>query len=261
MSTTLQREGNTLRTRLTEPQWAAVCASFGDDLGATDHPLRPLTAAAAEDTDADVVEAARLALGAPAVTVDVTTAEGDLGVVSRLGTDLVAAAAVTRALGPPPDSGSQAALVPGVEVALTRAENLTAEIARLVPPDRHVLERPEPRQWTLPHEFALVWSRAVRDGDDALVAEVAATCGWDTPPAELVAAAEHLEASVAVAVQVAGSTKALLLRWVRTELGWLRLTPTRDSIIHEPCARAGIVDVLVDALAGALGAEAVTGDG
>lgn len=262
MSTALRREGNTLRTRLTEPQWAGVCAGFGEPgvgPGGTDHPLGPLTAATGEPADPDVLDAARLALGATAVIVDVTTAEGDRGVVSRLGSDLTAAAAVTRVLGPPPDGDSQAALVPGVEVCLTRAENLTAEITRLVPPDRRTVEPPQPARWKLPHEFALVWSRAVRDGDDALVAEIAATCGWDEPPPELVAAAEHLEASVAVAVRVAGSDKAVLLRWVRTERGWLRLIPTRDSIVHEPCTRAGIVDTLVDTLAGAFGAEAVAG--
>lgn len=249
MSAAFTKEGGAARLRADEGDWAAAVA-------ATDVPveqagaLAPLTEPADGVTDPSVVSAAELSIGPAQLHIDVTTVSGDRGLIASIGSDGVVGASAARVL-LVPRGGEPTSFVPGVELSLFRAENVTSEIMRLLPPDAPLATGAVPAPITILHADALVLSEAVQTGDQALAAQIAADNGWDEVPEVLSALADGVRANATIALRVAGRSNLVVRRWLQSELGWVGLAIADGTIVHTPCTRKDIARELTYSLAGA----------
>lgn len=250
MSAEFEKVDGAARLHAEEAEWAAAVAATGvpSELAGA---LAPLAGADTTTvTDPSVVSAAELSLGPAQVHLDVTTVSGDRGVIASLGSDGVVAASAARVL-VVPRGGEPTTFVPGVELSLFRAENLAAEIMRLLPPDAPLAAESVGEPVTLRHADALVLSQAVQSGDDAMATQIAADNGWDEVPEVLSALADGVRANATVAFRVAGRSNLVVRRWLQSELGWVGLAIADGTIVHTPCSREDIANELVYSLTGA----------
>ncbi|MET1038484.1 MAG: hypothetical protein ABW075_09430 [Aeromicrobium sp.] len=251
MSIGLEVAPDGLRSRLDEPDWAALIA-------AADVPGRPATALAALEPatvatlDEPLVAAAALALGKAPIQLEVQTGAGEHGVVAQIGCDAVATGVAVRALVAAPD-GSGPLAVPGVEVSANRTAHVIAEIMRLFPAGgqtRHADASPV----TMPHELSLTLHQAIRTGDDKLARLVAEQAGFSEPPDVLVSLARGSSASATVTVRVAGHATTVVQQWLLCDVGWVLLTVQGTRVTHTVQSRDEVRDALVRTLAGAFAA-------
>ncbi|MET0929418.1 MAG: hypothetical protein ABWX74_07860 [Aeromicrobium sp.] len=259
MSVGLEVAPDGLRTRLDEPDWAALVA-------AANVSARPAGAFAALEPanvaslDEPLVAAAALALGTAPVHLELQTGAGDHGVLAQIGCDAVATGVAVRALVAAPD-GSGPVAVPGVEVGANSTQNVVAEIMRLFPGGgltRHTGGSPV----TIPHELSLTLHQAVRSGDDALARLVAQQAGYPEPPDVLVSLARGTTASATLTVRVAGSPMTVVQQWMLCDVGWVLLTVRGTLVTHTAQSRDEVRDSLIRTMAGAFAAtRAVSGRG
>lgn len=259
MSAAFARVDGAPRVRVDESDWASLVAASHvplSGLGA----LSPLEAPAPGSADPTAVEATALALGRALVHLDVTSASGDRGLVTSLGSDGRTAAIATRALVVPDGGGAETQVAPGIELTVVGPDRLLAEIMRLVPPDVPFdAAEPDP-PIVLPQTDALVLSEAVRSGDDAVARQIARDQGWDEVPAVLEALASQVRANVTVALRIEGHDAVVVRRWLQSDLGWVGLAVDRTDAVHTPCTRAGMAQELLHSLTGAF-ETALTGAG
>lgn len=243
-----------LRVRLSEDQWRGL-HGVADLPGDREGALAPLPALVegvlVQEFDGALVSAARLALGAGLIHLDVTTMAGDRGLVASLGSDGESAAGAVRVLVASDAGTAPATLVPGVEVSAVHADGLVGEVMRLFPPDSSLETSVAASPVTLPQELALVLAKAVRGDDARLSREVAAQCGWLEVPEVLVSLAEGVRANAALALRVYGSESLVLRRWLQCDLGWVSVAMGGGQVTHTLCTRHEIVADIVYVLTGA----------
>ncbi|MET0448867.1 MAG: hypothetical protein ABW004_10685 [Aeromicrobium sp.] len=257
MSIGLEVAPDGLRTRLDEPDWAAL-------VDAANVSVRPAGAFAALEPatvaslDEPLVAAAAMALGNAPIHLEIQTGAGDHGVIAQIGCDPVATGVAVRALLAAPD-GSGPVAVPGVEVGANSTKNVVAEIMRLFPADgltRHTDGAPV----TIPHELSLTLHQAVQSGDDRLARLVAQQAGWPEPPDVLVSLARGTTASATITVRVAGSPTTVVQQWLLCDVGWVLLTVRGSLVTHTVQSRAEVRASLVRTMSGALTASQAVSD-
>lgn len=275
MTTAFERHPGGLSAALSEPDWRAL-AGAADQLPAA---LRPMPARPGEPSPAELVEAPAPELSQAVglltspqpfrAVVSATVADGSgYGLLAAIAADVVAGAAVIRALVPsrtvPEPIGDGPVTVPeSVQLRAFTPDRLVAETLRLFPPDPPRIDLTGPRDEdrrdapvvSMAVTDARALARAVAEDDAALLAGVAELNGWDEVPPLLISLAEQVRATVTLSLQRVGRP-TLHATWLQCELGWAHTSVRGGRVRHQLRSRSQIGNDLVAVYAGAYTAAA-----